>query len=315
MTTQNKLQYKARQLQVNADHAGRRIDNFLAGYLKDIPKSRLYQMLRKGEVRVNSARIKQDHRLKEGDKIRIPPVFLGQSKDDVQIPDRLIKILTDNILYENNFILVLNKPAGISVHGGTRQQFGIIEAMRKFRPETENLDLVHRLDKDTSGCLLIAKNHRALRSLHDQLKNGKIEKNYIALLKQKIKRKFLEVNIPLEKNKLVGKERMVQAKKDGKQAVTKFLIEKHFKNSSLAKIRLVTGRTHQIRVHAAQLGHPVAGDRKYGDRNFNNEIRRAGLKRLFLHADSLKFINPETGKYIHINAPLPYELGEVLKKL
>ena len=315
MTTQNKLHYKARQLQVNADHAGRRIDNFLAGYLKDIPKSRLYQMLRKGEVRVNSARIKQDHRLKAGDKIRIPPLFLGKCLDDVQIPDKLKKILTDNILYEDNSLLVLNKPAGISVHGGTKQQFGIIEAMRKFKPDRECLDLVHRLDKNTSGCLLIAKSHRTLRSLHEQLKKGDIEKNYIALLKHRIKRKFLEVNIPLKKNKLVSKERIVQANSDGKKAVTKFLIEKHFNNSSLAKIRLLTGRTHQIRVHAAQLGYPVAGDIKYGDRNFNKELRKAGLKRLFLHAESLKFINPESGKYIYINAPLPDELTKVLKKL
>ena len=315
MTTQNKLHHRVRQLRVDADHAGRRIDNFLASYLKNVPKSRLYQMLRKGEVRVNSARIKQDHRLKAGDKIRIPPVYLDQYQNVVNIPDRLKKILTGNVLYENDSLLVLNKPAGISVHGGSKQQFGIIEAMRKITQEPECLDLVHRLDKNTSGCLLIAKNNRALRSLHDQWNKGKIEKYYIALLKQKIKKRFIEITMPLKKNKLAGNERVVQAKSDGKNAVTKFQVEKHFYNSSLAKISLMTGRTHQIRVHAAELGHPVAGDTKYGDRNFNKDMRRAGLKRLFLHAASLNFIDPESGKFIQVNAPLPNELLDVLKNL
>ncbi len=179
---------KAQHLQVSAEHAGRRIDNFLAGQLKGVPKSRLYQMLRKGEVRVNSARIKQHHRLQVGDDVRIPPLFIKDDKNDQKVPAFLQQLLGKSVLYEDDSLLVLNKPAGITVHGGTRQKYGIIEILRLQKPDAQFLELVHRLDKDTSGCLLIAKDHRVLRALHNDFRNGKIEKYYLTLLKNRLKK-------------------------------------------------------------------------------------------------------------------------------
>jgi len=197
--TQNRIHNKAHHLQVSVEHAGRRIDNFLAGQLKGVPKARLYQMLRKGEVRVNSARIKQDHRLQVGDDVRIPPIFIKDDKNDQQAPAFLQQLLGKSVLYEDDGLLVLNKPAGITVHGGSRQKYGIIEILRLQKPDAQFLELVHRLDKDTSGCLLIAKDHRVLRALHNDLRNGKIEKHYLALLKNRLKKKYLEVCLPLKK--------------------------------------------------------------------------------------------------------------------
>lgn len=306
---------KAQHLQVSAEHAGRRIDNFLAGQLKGVPKSRLYQMLRKGEVRVNSARIKQHHRLQVGDDVRIPPLFIKDDKNDQKVPAFLQQLLGKSVLYEDDSLLVLNKPAGITVHGGSRQKYGIIEILRLQKPDAQFLELVHRLDKDTSGCLLIAKDHRVLRALHNDLRNGKIEKHYLTLLKNRLKKKYLEVCLPLKKNRLISNERLVQVDKNGKHAITKFFVDKHYNNASLVRVQLITGRTHQIRVHAAQVGHPVAGDTKYGDRDFNKKMRRAGLKRLFLHAESIKFTVPDSGKVIKIKAPLADKLSDILDNL
>jgi 23S rRNA pseudouridine955/2504/2580 synthase len=313
--THNKLYNRAQHLQVSAEHAGRRIDNFLIGQLKGIPKTRIYQMLRKGEVRVNSSRIKQDYRLQMGDDIRIPPLFTKDDKNDQQIPAFLQQLLDKSVLYEDDDLLVLNKPAGITVHGGTNQKYGIIESLRLQKPDINFLELVHRLDKETSGCLLIAKDHRVLRALHNNLRSGKIEKHYLTLLQNRLKKIYLEVNLPLKKNRLISKERIVQVNENGKHAITKFFVKKYYSNTSLVKVQLITGRTHQIRVHAAQVGHPIAGDTKYGDRNFNKEMRRIGLKRLFLHAESIKFIAPTSGRLIKINAPLADKLTDILDNL
>ena len=307
---------KAQHIQISAEHAGRRIDNFLMGYLKSVPKTRIYQMLRRGEVRINSARIKQDYRLQAGDDIRIPPLFIKNGgKNEQQAPAFLQQLLDKSVLYEDDGLLVLNKPAGITVHGGTKQKYGIIETLRLQKPDIQFLELVHRLDKETSGCLLIAKDHRVLRVLHDYLRNGKIEKHYLTLLKNRLKKKYLEVCLPLKKNRLISDERLVQVDKNGKHAITRFFVDKYYSSASLVRVELITGRTHQIRVHAAQVGHPVVGDAKYGDRDFNKEMRRAGLKRLFLHAESIKFIAPNSGKPINIKAPLTDELIKVLDDL
>ena len=297
-------------VRVSPEEAGRRIDNYLTGLLNDIPKTRIYRMLRKGEVRVNGGRVRQDYRLQEQDIIRIPPLFRDTGHGQVALltpSTRLQGILRDSILYEDDFLLVINKPAGIAVHAGSGEQHGVIEVMRVLRPTCTSLELVHRLDKLTSGCLLLAKDRRYLRTLHEMLRQNQVQKHYTALLYGKVPRK-LEISMPLRKNELRSGERMVQVDKAGKEAKTFIYPEKYFHDASFAQIEITTGRTHQIRVHAAYCGHPVAGDPKYGDRLFNRTLRRAGLRRMFLHADSLTLTLPQTGKAQTINAPLPDEL-------
>lgn len=303
-------------IKVTAEEAGRRIDNYLTGYLKDIPKTRIYRMLRKGEVRVNGGRVKQDYRLLEEDIIRIPPLFKDSrsGKGAVLPPStRLQAILRNSIIYEDDFLLAINKPSGMAVHAGSGEQYGVIEVMRLLRPECAALELVHRLDKLTSGCLLLAKAHRYLRELHAMLRENRVQKRYIALLYGKIPHK-LEVALPLMKNELRSGERMVQVDAAGKNARSVFYLDKHCNNASLVQVEITTGRTHQIRVHAAHCGHPVAGDPKYGNRVFNRSLRKEGLRRMFLHADSLTLQLPRTGKVTNISAPLPDDLGIFLEK-
>ena len=298
-------------VKVSPEETGRRIDNYLTGRLKDVPKTRIYRMLRKGEVRINGGRVKQDYRLQEEDIIRIPPFFkdAGPGKNTILAPPaRLQAVLGASIIYEDDYLLVVNKPAGIAVHAGSGDQFGVIKIMRALRPECASLELVHRLDKLTSGCLLLAKGHRYLRELHEMLRHNQIQKHYIALLYGKIPRK-LEITLALSRNELQSGERMVQVDAAGKNAETVFYLEKYVNNASLVQIEIATGRTHQIRVHAAHCGHPVAGDIKYGDRVFNRALRRAGLRRMFLHADSLTLVLPQSGKTETIHAPVPDELG------
>jgi 23S rRNA pseudouridine955/2504/2580 synthase len=304
-------------VRVSSGEAGRRIDNYLTGLLKDIPKTRIYRMLRKGEVRVNGGRVKQDYRLQEEDIIRIPPLFKDSRSPEEGTarvpPARLQAMLRDSVIYEDDFLVAINKPAGMAVHAGSGEQFGVIEVMRFLRPECTLLELVHRLDKLTSGCLLLAKEHRYLRELHELLRHNRVQKRYIALLYGKIPRQ-LEVTLPLMKNELRSGERMVQVDAAGKNARTVFYLEKHCHDASLVDVEITTGRTHQIRVHAAHSGHPVAGDPKYGDRIFNRTLRKTGLRRMFLHAESLTLILPGTEKAKTISAPLPDELGIFLEK-
>lgn len=301
-------------VQVAQGEAGRRIDNYLTGLLRDVPKTRIYRMLRKGEVRVNGGRIRQDYRLQEQDIIRIPPFYKEIRQGGLLPPStRLQGMLRANILYEDDWLLAVNKPAGIAVHAGSGEPHGVIEVMRILRPECATLELVHRLDKATSGCLLLAKDHHYLRDLHEMLRHNQVHKHYIALVSGQIPRK-LEISLPLRKNELRSGERMVQVDATGKSAKTFFYPEKKIKDATLVQIEIVTGRTHQIRVHAAHCGHPVAGDPKYGDRNFNRALKRAGLHRMFLHADSLTLMLPQTGKTRTICAPLPDDLKIFLEK-
>ena len=300
---------------VAPEQAGRRIDNYLTGYLKNIPKTRVYKMLRKGEVRVNSSRVKPDYRLMEQDTIRIPPVYRDTPETAEHIPSpAMVGKINDNIIYEDDFILAINKPAGLAVHAGSGDQFGLIEILRTLRTDQSFLELVHRLDKATSGCLLIAKDHRILRNLHTMLQENRVKKTYLALLKGRLA-KNLEVSLPLRKNEMLSGERMVQVHAGGKVARTSFHPEKIYKSASLAHIEIATGRTHQIRVHAASVRHPVAGDDKYGDREFNKSIKKYGLKRMFLHAESLVLKLPYSGMLKTITAPLPDDLLMLLKKL
>ena len=310
---------KVQFVEISADHAGQRIDNYLMCQLKGVPRSLVYRIVRKGEVRVNKGRIKPEYRLKEGDIVRVPPVRQAEKKDAGKAPDSILKQIESRILYEDKRILILNKPSGIAVHGGSGLSFGLIEVLRELRPNDKNLELVHRLDRDTSGCLIIAKKRSALRRLHEQLREGSMDKRYMTLLKGKWKGRSKWVDAPLLKNVIKSGERLVFVDPKGKDARTQFLPYSIGEDASLMNVKLDTGRTHQIRVHAQHLGYPIAGDTKYGDDEFNRELKGKGLKRLFLHAFSLKFHLPdtETGEDIPISveAPLDEDLVNILNKL
>jgi 23S rRNA pseudouridine955/2504/2580 synthase len=304
----------ARHVQVDAGHDGQRIDNFLAYFLKGAPKSLIYRLLRTGQVRVNKGRIKPAHRLKAGDDVRIPPVRLEPrtAPPSGAHIERLSQQLVDAILFENQDFLVLNKPAGLAVHGGSGLGYGLIETLRAGQPRYAEVELVHRLDRETSGCLMLAKNRALLRQLHSLLQSHAVEKSYLALLKNPLSQRTITVDAALARNRMQGGERMVTVADEGKAAHSIIERVENFPQASLAAIRIKTGRTHQIRVHCASIDHPLAGDDKYGDREFNREMKRFGLKRLFLHAAELRFTLDETHV---VTAPLPDELNAVLEKL
>ena len=310
---------KVRFVDISADHAGQRIDNYLLCHLKGVPKSLVYRIIRKGEVRVNKGRIKPEYRLKEGDIIRIPPVRVAEKKEAGKASNRVLQQIESRILFEDKRILILNKPSGLAVHGGSGLNYGVIEALRELRPNDKQLELVHRLDRDTSGCLIIAKKRSALRRLHEQLREGTMDKRYLTLLKGKWKGTNKWVDAPLLKNVIRSGERLVFVDAKGKDARTQFIPYCVSDEASLMSVKLDTGRTHQIRVHAQHLGFPIAGDDKYGDDEFNRQMKKVGLKRLFLHAYSLKFHLPDsdTGEDtpIYIEAPLDEPLVNVLEKL
>ncbi len=300
---------------VDANHVGQRIDNFLTTQLKGLPRSHLYRLLRKGEVRVNKGRIGPDYRLCEGDQVRIPPLRLAAAGDAVRPGNAVLEVVERQILYEDNNLLVLNKPAGLAVHGGSGLSYGAIEALRAIRPNSAFLELVHRLDRDTSGLLMVAKRRSTLRWLHEQLRRGEIDKRYLALAQGRWQGGSREVNAPLEKSVLSSGERRVRVSANGKIALTRFHPRRLYSNASLLEAELHTGRTHQIRVHGAHVGHPLAGDDKYGDERFNQALQGVGLHRLFLHAYSLRVTLEEGGKVRHFTAPLPVELEGVLERL
>lgn len=310
---------KALFVEISADHAGQRIDNYLLCQLKGVPRSLVYRIVRKGEVRVNKGRIKPEYRLKEGDMVRIPPVRLAEKKEPGAASEKVLKQIESRILFEDKRIMVINKPSGLAVHGGSGLSFGLIEALRQLRPNDKSLELVHRLDRDTSGCLIIAKKRSALRRLHEQLREGSMDKRYMTLLKGKWQGRSKWVDAPLLKNVVKSGERLVFVDNKGKEARTQFIPHSIGEEVSLMSVKLDTGRTHQIRVHAQHLGFPIAGDDKYGDDEFNRHLKTKGLKRLFLHAFSLTFHlpDPETNEDVSINieAPLDDELVNVLDKL
>ena len=306
---------KVQLVEISADLAGQRIDNFLMCRLKGVPRSKIYNIVRKGEVRVNKGRIKPEYRLQQGDLVRIPPVRLPEKKAAEKPANRVLAQLEARIIYEDNKVLVLNKPSGIAVHGGSGLNYGVIEALRVLRPDCKQLELVHRLDRDTSGCLLVAKKRSALRFLHEQLRQGKVDKRYLALIKGKWHGPARWVDAPLLKNVVSSGERIVRVDQSGKSARTEFSPYAVSDMASLMKIKLDTGRTHQIRVHAQHVSHPLAGDEKYGDDDFNRTLRKLGLKRLFLHAHSLRFRLSDETKIHYVEAPLDEDLVNVLQKL
>lgn len=282
-------------VEVSDGYAGQRIDNFLITHLKGTPKTLVYRILRKGEVRVNKGRIKPDYRLQAGDVIRIPPLRLPPPDSPPVVAQGLLERLEAAIVFENNQMLVVNKPAGIAVHGGSGLQFGIIEAFRQLRPQCKELELVHRLDRDTSGLLMLAKKRSQLRRLHAALRDGSIDKGYIALVAGNWPTSRKQVNAPLQRSNLRSGERMVEVNPEGKESLTRFGALQRFGDfATLIKASPITGRTHQIRVHARYAGHPIAGDSKYGDDDFSKKIRGLGGKRLFLHANYLRI--PLEGK-------------------
>lgn len=369
---------KVRQLKVDSEFEGQRLDNFLINLLKGLPKTRVYRIIRKGEVRVNKGRAKPDYRIVAGDYIRIPPMRLSidplqsrqhshpeshqsdhhqehlqqRNQSDRQsrhqsglarhqsglvISAKVNERLLSQILYEDEGLIVLNKPSGMAVHGGSGLSFGVIEALRILRPDCRNLELVHRLDRETSGCLMITKRRSTLKRLHELLKTGQIEKVYWALVKGSWQG-GREVDQPLQKNLLSSGERMVRVKTGGQEAVTAFRILKSYKTltpaatlpttslppvATLVEASPITGRTHQIRVHAEYVGNPVAGDTKYGDEHFNREMKKLGLSRLFLHAKSISIPLPDSQAdkpadgqdCLKIEAPLEGSLSQVLLNL
>jgi len=296
-------------VEVDADQAGQRIDNFLLGRLKGVPRSHIYRLLRSGRVRVNKGRKKPDYRLQAGDSVRIPPVHAAD-RTPVSVPEILLQTLRESILLEDENLLVLNKPSGLAVHGGSELRFGLIDGMRLLYPG-QFLELAHRLDRQTSGCLVLAKNRETLSRLHDALRRqgqGEIEKTYLALVRGDWQEGITTVDAPLQKLPRGG-EHMVEVSDGGQHAVSHFSLLRRFRDASLVQVQIDTGRTHQIRVHAASCGHPLAGDPKYGDTEFNRRMKRLGLRRLFLHAS--RIVLP-LDKKIRIDAPLDEALQRIL---
>jgi len=300
---------------INAAHEGQRIDNYLVTTLKGVPKSLIYRLLRKGQIRVNKGRIKPVYRLKHGDIVRIPPLARPTAAAAQHPPGQLCRRLQDAILYEDADLIALNKPSGIAVHGGSGITFGVIEALRYLRDDCPDLALVHRLDRMTSGCLLLAKNRAILLQLHELLRDGFVNKHYDALLAGQWRGGVRRVEKALQKNRQLSGERMVQVDDEGQAASSLFSPQRVYHNCTLVDVRIDTGRMHQIRVHAAHLGHPVAGDDKYGDDAFNRMMRSFGLKRMFLHARIVEFTLPDSGRHIRIEAPLDASLQSVLNRL
>jgi 23S rRNA pseudouridine955/2504/2580 synthase len=300
---------------VSANDAGQRIDNYLLRHFKSVPRSRVYRLLRKGEVRVNGRRAKPDYRLAGGDRLRLPPVRTAAPRTEARVPDVLIERISRAVVHEDADLLVIDKPAGMAVHGGSGLSFGVIEALRAARPQ-ETLELVHRLDRETSGCLLVARRRPALRTLHALLREGAVEKRYLALVSGHWSLGHKRIDVPLKTRQLQGGERVVKAHAAGKSSATEFRPVQFFgKRATLMEAALETGRTHQIRVHAAYVGHPVAGDDKYGDREANESLRKLGLTRMFLHAQTVSFVWPESGREFTASVPLDAELKAVLDRL
>ncbi|HDK38647.1 MAG TPA: 23S rRNA pseudouridine(955/2504/2580) synthase RluC, partial [Thiolapillus brandeum] len=284
---------QVRYVTVDERGDGQRIDNFLLRELKGVPRALIYRVLRKGEVRVNKGRVKAGRKLVAGDVVRIPPVRLPSPSETGIPPDWKIKKIEESIIYEDKLLLIINKESGLAVHGGSGISFGVIELLRASRPQEKALELAHRLDRDTSGCLMLARKRSALRTLQQLQREGRVQKRYLALLAGRWCKDKQQVKVPLKKNTLKSGERVVRVDAAGKEAHTEFRVLKRFADATLVEAVLKTGRTHQIRVHAQYLGTPILGDEKYGDEQVNREYRKLGLKRLFLHAASLRFPWPD----------------------
>jgi 23S rRNA pseudouridine955/2504/2580 synthase len=293
-----------RWIDVSEDEAGQRIDNYLIARLKGVPKSRIYRILRSGEVRINSRRVAASDRVAAGDRIRIPPVRVAQRGEAVPAPHFRLPIL-----YEDEALLAIDKPSGIAVHGGSGVAHGVIESLRSMRPEARFLELVHRLDRETSGVLLVAKKRSALTALHEMMRTRAMDKRYLAGVAGRFRNERQRVRLALTKRDSADGGKRVSVSEEGQEAETVFRRLARGAEFSLLEAELLTGRTHQIRVHLAHLGHPVLGDDRYGDFELNRRLRKEGLRRMFLHAASLAFDHPLTGAAMVLEAPLPPDLA------
>ena len=305
---------------VEASDAGQRLDNWLLRTMKGLPRSLIYRLLRTGQVRVNGKRAKPDQRVAEGERIRLPPRKDAPPPSEAPSPlvvsKSLREVVESSIVREDKDLIALCKPAGLAVHGGSGLSFGVIEALRAMRPDESELELVHRLDRETSGLLLVARNKKTLRELHTLFRDGKVEKRYLALVKGQWNLGRTTVDVPLATRQKQGGERMVRVHESGKEARSTFEAADFFgSRATLMQVEIDTGRTHQIRVHAQHAGHPVAGDPKYGDREFNEEMRDMGLDRMFLHAQSISLDWPNAGRTYQVSVPLPPELANVIDVL
>ena len=301
-----------RKVRIDADRAGQRIDNFLRTQLPGVPKGRLYRLLRRGEVRVNGGRVRAEYRLAEGDEVRVPPARIRAAGSPPG--EKQAARILEHVLYEDKRLLVINKPSGVAVHGGSGISHGVIELLRHARPELSDLGLVHRIDRETSGCLVIAKRRSALRALHAKFREGQVEKNYLALVVGDWQFGEQIIDAPLVVQNRKGGERHVVVRKDGKAARTLVGLSRTYGKYSLLQCTPETGRTHQIRVHLQSVGFPIAGDDRYGDETGNRNARKKGLKRLFLHAQSIAFAD-DSGNDLHFTAPLPDDLEKFLIRL
>ncbi len=306
------INHSVRMLEVSQENAQQRIDNFLRLHLKGVPKSMIYRIVRKGEVRVNKKRIKPDYKLKTGDIVRIPPVRVAAENSLPSPKLNAIAQLEARIVYEDDALIILNKPSGLAVHGGSGLDFGAIEGLRALRPQARFLELAHRLDKATSGCLLIAKKRSMLRALHEQLRNKTMNKQYLALVKGQWDKKNRSIKEPLLKD---SQNSVVKVSPEGKPSETRFKIIQRYQQATLIEASPITGRTHQIRVHTACKGHNIAGDDRYGDETFSNEMQQLGLNRLFLHAAHITFFHPIKEEKMTVSAPLCAPLSNLLEKL
>lgn len=307
---------------VSEHESGQRLDNFLLKRFKDIPKSKIYQIIRKGEVRVDKKRAKAASKLEAGQVVRVPPLKT-LLKDDLLIDGQLklaksqaqMAGILEAVLYEDDYLLVINKPAGLAVHGGSGVSLGLIELLRAAKPESDFLELVHRLDRETSGCIVIAKKGSSLRELHQLIRDSNLSKYYLALLDGRWKGSVHEVDAALQKNTLQSGERMVRVSRDGKASKTIFRVQKHFTDCTLVEAELLTGRTHQIRVHSQYAGHSILGDPKYGSDKANEGAQKKGLNRMFLHAHRLVLPLSFYSKPMTIIAPLDQHLSAYLENL
>ncbi|QCU89882.1 RluA family pseudouridine synthase [Thiomicrorhabdus sediminis] len=308
---------KVQWVEVGEEDAGQRLDNFLMRQLRKAPKSLIYRIIRKGEVRINKGRAQVSTRLQNGDVVRIPPVKVPPKVEiaDSQIPQSELKRIEANIIYEDKDLLVVNKPSGVAVHGGGGILFGLIEVLRALRPLAKRLELVHRIDRDTSGCLLVAKKASVLKHLHQQMRDNQFDKRYLAIVTNHWPQGVKKVDLPLRKDHLPDGGWHVKVAQNGKRAVSFFKVEKRLKDADLVSVKLQTGRTHQIRVHALSQGCALLGDDKYGNRDINKKYRPLGMKRLALHAQFLGFTHPVSGEKMLFEAPLWPDFNKIIKAL
>lgn len=303
-----------RLVEIHADDAGQRLDNYLQRELRGVPKTRIYRGLRKGEFRINKGRVRADYRLQAGDVLRLPPIRTPAPGEVPALPASLLEDLAGRIVFEDPGLLVINKPSGLAVHGGSGLNFGLIECLRQMRPQDRRLELVHRLDRDTSGLVMVARKPAVLREIHQLLRGDGVSKHYLALVAGKWPRNLRLVEAPLEKNVVQSGERMVKVSREGKASMTEFSVLRRFPGATLVEARPVTGRTHQIRVHAQHAGCPLLGDAKYNDPRSESLARDLGLKRLFLHAERLRLRLAGSGD-LDLHAPLDSDLEKILDKL